>query len=195
MSKTFLDFIDDENLKKQILEYNKNNNSVNKINELEKKVKNLENNIKDLEEKLKEKERMLNKEKIKNDNLNQKLNKLKNKLDENNQNIQNYQKIISELKDEIKKFESKFLSPGEKLITIKIVSVDQTVNFIMTAKNTEKFSSLENILYDKFPKYKETENFFLVNGKKIKKYKTLEENKIKNKDVLTLTTIDDDEDN
>ena len=47
------------------------------------------------------------------------------------------------------------------------------------------------MLYRKFPEYKETENYFLVNGKKINKYKTIEENNIKNNDVLTLNIIDD----
>ena len=42
------------------------------------------------------------------------------------------------------------------------------------------------MLYDKYPKYLESENYFLVNAKKINKQKTLEQNKIKNNDVLTL---------
>ena len=42
------------------------------------------------------------------------------------------------------------------------------------------------MLYDKYPKYLESENYFLVNAIKINKQKTLEQNKIKNNDVLTL---------
>ena len=45
---------------------------------------------------------------------------------------------------------------------------------------------MENILYEKYPKYVESENFFLVNGNRINKYKTLQENKINNNDVITL---------
>ena len=42
------------------------------------------------------------------------------------------------------------------------------------------------MLYDKYPKYIEFENYFLVNGNRINKQKTLEQNKIKNNDILTL---------
>ena len=63
----------------------------------------------------------------------------------------------------------------------------------MTAKNNDKFSKLEDILYDKYPAYKDSENYFLFNGKRINKHRTLEENKIKNNDVLTLNKIEDDE--
>jgi hypothetical protein len=53
-------------------------------------------------------------------------------------------------------------------------------------KNTDNFSKVENMLYEKYPNYVETENFFLVNGNKINKHKTLEQNNINNYDTLTL---------
>jgi hypothetical protein len=54
------------------------------------------------------------------------------------------------------------------------------------AKNTDKFSKVENMLYEQYPNYVETENYFLVNGNKINKHKTLEQNNINNLDILTL---------
>ena len=81
--------------------------------------------------------------------------------------------------------------PEEKLLTIKFISIDQTINFITVAKNTDNFAKLENFLYEKYPKYKETENYFLVNGKKLNKHKTLDENKIKDNDILTLGIFED----
>ena len=42
------------------------------------------------------------------------------------------------------------------------------------------------MLYEKYPNYKDTENYFLVNGNRINRNRTLEENKIKNNDILTL---------
>ena len=125
---------------------------------------------------------------MKNENLNRKIIELQNQLNNNFQ----YNKIL-ELENEIKKYKSYFLSPGEELITVKFISTDQIINFSITCKNTDKFTNLENILYDNYPKYKYTENFFLVNGIRINKYSTLKENKIKNNDVLTLTTINFDE--
>ena len=36
------------------------------------------------------------------------------------------------------------------------------------------------LLYDEYPEYKETENYFLVNGNRVKRFKTIKENQIKN---------------
>ena len=47
------------------------------------------------------------------------------------------------------------------------------------------------MLYEKYPKYKDTENYFLVNGKKLNRNRTLEENNIKNNDKIILNTIDE----
>ena len=49
-----------------------------------------------------------------------------------------------------------------------------------------KFSKIEILLYEKYPKYIETENFFVVGGNKINKHKTLEQNNINNNDIITL---------
>ena len=81
--------------------------------------------------------------------------------------------------------------PGEKLLSIKFISIDQKINFNTVAKNIDNFSKLENSLYEKYPKYKDTENYFIVNGKKLNKHRTLEENKIKDNDILTLGIFDE----
>ena len=154
---------------------------INKINELENKVKTLENKIKEMEIKLKEKDKIIN------ENLQNQINRIN--ISSNN----NFQvNRILELEDEINKLKTYFLSPEDKLISIKLISIDQKVNFSTFAKVNDPFRKIEDIIYNKYPEYKEYENFFLVNGRKINRNKTLEENKIKDKDVLTLSKIDDD---
>ena len=81
--------------------------------------------------------------------------------------------------------------PGDKLITIKFISIDQTIDYITFAKKTDNFTKLEASLYEYYPKYKDTENYFLVNGKKLNRHRTLEDNKIKDNDILTLGVIDE----
>ena len=133
-----------------------------------------------MEIKLKEKDKIIN-------NLQNQINRT------NNSSNNNFQvNRISELEDEIKQLKTYFLSPEDKLISIKLISIDQNVNFSTVAKVNDSFRKIEDIVYKKYPEYKEYENYFLVNGRKINKNKTLEENKIKDKDVLTLSKIDDD---
>jgi len=46
------------------------------------------------------------------------------------------------------------------------------------------------MLYEKFPKYKETENVFISNSVKINKLKTLEENNIKDGQIIMMTVFE-----
>ena len=75
---------------------------------------------------------------------------------------------------------------GEKLMCVIFQSTDQSIHYPMICKNTQKFNDLENLLYQKFNEYKETQNFFLCNGIEIDKSKTLEENKIKDGEIIIL---------
>ena len=103
--------------------------------------------------------------------------------------INNNPKInhIKELENEIKLFRSYYhYSEGENLISIKFTSVNQNINFDIIAKNTELFSKLEPKLYNKYPKFIDSDNYFLVHGNKINKNRSLKENKINNNDVIIL---------
>ena len=70
------------------------------------------------------------------------------------------------------------------------MSDEQDINYSIVSKNTEKFSKIEAMLYDKFPKYIESENSFFVGEKKINRNKTLEQNNINNNDIITLKMND-----
>ena len=159
---------------------NQDKEYINKINELEKYIKELELKIKEKNSIIKENERIIKEEKIKNKNLNKKIKEIE-KISNNNLGI------IDDLENEIKLFKTynKF-SEGEKLIPIKFASEAQDIDYNMVIKNTEIFSKAETMLYSIYPKYTETENYFLVGGIKINRNKPLEQNNIKNYDVITL---------
>ena len=150
------------------------------------KIKELEKYIKELELKLEEKDIIIKEEKLKNENLNKKIKELQNFPDCNSQ----INKIM-ELEDEIILFRKYYnFSKGEKLISIKFVSVEKDVDYSLITKNTERFPKIESILYEKYPKYMETENIFLTGGNKINRFRSLEDNKIKNGDILVIKAID-----
>ena len=67
--------------------------------------------------------------------------------------------------------------------------MDQNIDLPIIIKNTEVFTKVEQILYKNYPNI-EVEYYFLVNGNKINRYETLEENKIKDNDILTLVMKD-----
>ena len=78
------------------------------------------------------------------------------------------------------------LLPGEKWMSVDILSVNQKVHTSVICKNTDLFINVELKVYEQYPKYKEVENYFTVNGIKINKYKSMDENKIKNNDKILL---------
>ena len=132
-----------------------------------------------------------------NDQVNQKDEKIK-KLEQAN-NTQNEeinllksenQKLIIEIK-ELESENPYKLKKNEKLIPIIFDSSDQKIHYSLICKNTQKFAFVEQELYDIFPEYKEEENFFLLNGNKINKSKTIEENNIKFSDHINIYKYDD----
>ena len=55
-------------------------------------------------------------------------------------------------------------------------------NFSLVCKNTDIFISQEERLYESYPQYKNEDTYF-------KRFKTLDENGIKNKDVIYMFII------
>ncbi len=138
---------------------------------------------------------LLLEEKNKNNELNEKIKKLEENIKENfsSEIINELHKVIDNNKNQIDKLKEKLerypfeLLPGEKMISIIFSSLKKDVHYSVICKNTDKFVNVELKLYNDYPEYNDGEdNFFTVNGKKILKYKTLEENGIKNSDVILL---------
>ena len=154
----------------------------------------------------------LNEEKKKNEILSNENKKLKsiitnlnneiNKLKQYEQKNRLLQEKINKKNIEIQKYKSynnkdfdegiTSVKPGEKIISINFVSMgNQDIgHYSLVCKNTELFVRLEERLYDDFPQFKNYETYFEKNTKIIKRFKTLDENQIKNKDVITIFTVD-----
>ena len=64
------------------------------------------------------------------------------------------------------------------------ISEEKEALYPIICKDKLIFKDLENLLYDKNAKYKETENEFYVDGNRIDRLKTLEENNIKDGQVI-----------
>ena len=60
------------------------------------------------------------------------------------------------------------------------------MHYSVICKNTEKFIELEKKLYTDYPEYSGSNNYFMINGKIVNKEKSLDENKIRNNDIIIL---------
>ena len=56
-------------------------------------------------------------------------------------------------------------------------------NYPMTCKNNKLFFRLEERLYVSFPEYKKVKAIFMVDGRRIFRFQTLDEHKIKRNDI------------
>ena len=195
-SKTFTSFIPNYKNNSQI----NNNQIITKKNKSLNKNENKKNLQNDYEIQINELKRQLNEEKNKNQKLMEENNNLKKK-------IEKYEITIKSLKDEINKKNIEIeqykldkqsddyitsIKPGEKIMSINFVSMgnNDIGHYSLACKNTDLFVRLEERLYNDFPQFKNYETYFEVNTKRIKRFKTLEENNIKNKNIKNMFIID-----
>ena len=109
-------------------------------------------------------------------------------LDLKNLEIQN---LINYYNNELKKLSQstsrlEFCKTGEKIMAIHFISTDGKVNLALPCKNTDIFVRLEEKLYNEYPEYKDVNTYFTVNGFVIKRFKSIQENKLKNRDKIIL---------
>ena len=128
---------------------------------------------------------------VKNKNQNEKI-----KIDDSNNDYKDeINKLKKELKlkdEELKDLKSRIpvnLENGGKLITVIFFSNDQKIHYAFICKDTDKFSVVENLLYDIFPEYQDAQNFFTANGNIINRCKTLEQNNIKFSDIILINKL------
>ena len=84
------------------------------------------------------------------------------------------------------------MKQGEYIISVNFMTMgnQDIANYSMACKNTDLFIRLEEKLYKDFPKYKDYEAYYEVSTRRIKRFKTIEENNIKNNDIIFLFVID-----
>ena len=190
-----------------VLDKNKlkvNQKEIEKLKSIEKdynSMKNLLNNYKDENKALK-----IENNKIRDEN--NELKKIINKLKMKSNNPNNKKSNINDYKDEVidllKKLETKEneikqmrqkilyeLKSGEELMPIIFISNDQKIHYAFICKNTDKFNTIENLLYEVYPEYQESENYFTVNGQKVNKSKTIQQNNIKPSSIILLNKYED----
>ena len=182
----FKDYIDSKSINSFI---NTNESDINDIKD-ETQINNLIKKINDLENELKQ-------EKEKNKKLEEKINQMQILLNKNNSLLNKgnsaelldtflkKDKIIDDLKSKLDRFPF-ILSQGEKLMSIIFTNTSQSFYYSAICKNTDIFSNIEVKLYQEYPKYKEKQKVFMVKGNLVNRNKNLEENKIKNSDVILL---------
>ena len=100
------------------------------------------------------------------------------------------QKLLSQKSNDY--FDISSLKSNDKIIGVNFVSmgINDIGHYNLVCKTRDLFVNLEERLYNDFPQFKNYETYFEVNGKRIKRFQTLEQNKIKNKDIINVFIIE-----
>ena len=127
-----------------------------------------------------------------------KINKLNLEIEKKNEETKKISLEIKELSKTIrqkiatakntKDFDITSLKPGENILAVNFVSmgIQDIGHFNLICKNTDLFIKLEERLYEEFPLFKNYVTLFEVGTRKIKRFKTLDENGIKNNDIINV---------
>ena len=76
-------------------------------------------------------------------------------------------------------------------MNVQFNSVDQRISYSISCKNTNIFVDIEEIFINKYPEYKDKEIYYMVNSFKVRRFKTIEENRIKNNDKIIVYIYDE----
>ena len=98
--------------------------------------------------------------------------------------------------EENKKEERKINKPKvnnneDEEISVIIKSSDQTIKYPLLCKKSDKFKELEQKIYEKYPNLKNEKHFYLCKGNIIDIEKAIEENKIKDNDIILINITND----
>ena len=166
----------------KIKEDNKYNELLNLLNEEKNKNKKL------LEE--------LNNEKIKVKNLNDKLKKYENSNNEYIKKIKKLEELVESKNIEIKNLKNDnnvitTKKSGEEIVALFFTSEKQDIHRPISCKNTDTFAKIEEKIYNEYPQYKDYNTYLTVNGNVIKRFKTIDENKIKDGNTIIINIYDE----
>ena len=174
---------------------NKNTYLINEINKLEKELKKEKNENKILKEKINNLEYIISENNEKIDKLKLKIKELEEIIKNKSENNMDLRKIIK-LMEELEQLKSKLpfeILEKEKLMVITIISEDESLHYSIICKNTEKFTRIENMIYNEYPCYSYDDNIFIAHNKIINKHNSLENNGIKNNDIIIIKKKNKDE--
>ena len=117
-----------------------------------------------------------------------------------NEKIVQLQRLIDIKNQEINRLNSRInnnssgmiVMPGDKVIGIGFMSINQKIqNYIRAYKDTEILARIEEELYNEYPEFKEKETYLMIRANKIKRFKSLKENNIRNGDIIQVHIYDE----
>ena len=181
---------DNMNIKKEINNMNKNmNNNLN----LEDNINDGNNNISNLKHELDESKKTIEEQKNIINDLRNQLNEKNLSLENNKTMIQSLRNVISNKENEIYQLKCGLNNNFQNNFNLNFIIQEEQKNYSIPCNSNDIFAKIEEKLYEIFPEYRETENYFLFKGRKILRFKSIFENQIQNNYPVLMVIIRSDD--
>ena len=138
--------------------------------------------------------KQINKLQLENNQLKQNLQISQKSLSNYNYQIQNLNNKLKMKEKELDNLKNNFINQGNKkkyvdfnnIIVINFMSGDGKINHGIKCLKTDTFAKVEEKLYQIYEEYRESNNIFLASGRVVLRFKTIEQNNIRDGEKVQL---------
>ena len=93
-------------------------------------------------------------------------------------------------KEELNKIKSNNMVDKGQIFSINFMSVSHDKIFPISCSSNDTIVKFEELFYNEYPEYKDHNTYLTVNGRSVKRFKTIEENGIKQGNAIIVDVYD-----
>jgi len=115
---------------------------------------------------------------------------LKNDISKKEKELLSLKNELNIKKEELNKIKSRYMVDKGQIFGINFMSVSHDKIFPISCSSNDTVVKLEELFYNVYPEYKDHNTYLTVNGKSVKRFKTIEENGIKQGNAIIVDVYD-----
>ena len=115
---------------------------------------------------------------------------LKNKIKIKEQELLSLKNELNIKKEELNKIKSNNMVDKGQIFSINFMSVSHDKIFPISCSSNDTIVKFEELFYNEYPEYKDHNTYLTVNGRPVKRFKTIEENGIKQGNAIIVDVYD-----
>ena len=115
---------------------------------------------------------------------------LKNDISKKEKELLSLKNKLKIKKEELNKIKSNNMVDKGQIFSINFMSVSHDKIFPISCSSNDTIVKFEELFYNEYPEYKDHNTYLTVNGRSVKRFKTIEENGIKQGNAIIVDVYD-----
>ena len=115
---------------------------------------------------------------------------LKNDISKKEKKLLSLKNELNIKKEELNKIKSNNMVDKGQIFSINFMSVSHDKIFPISCSSNDTIVKFEELFYNEYPEYKDHNTYLTVNGKSVKRFKTIGENGIKQGNAIIVDVYD-----